>query len=245
MGLPPALIETPVPPALRGSREGLSHRAAAPWHWSEWTDPSHKSLSILTGFGRFSFLTLTLCGSLEPVEDSIWRKRLLGANLLCPSQSWGDRENHPLHLLGLSSALQVLLTARSFPLLHQMGPQRGQELLVSQLTGVRAWTWQPPSPCKLPSCIFQVTTARAEGKAFESGPAKQSRWDCAHFWVLERGGCCFSSVLSVAPCLSCPSLLDGEWSIVWQNQKQQQQKTMLCAVIGRGLREQQLWAADF
>lgn len=54
------------------NREGLNCRAAACLHPTEWTDPSHKSLNILTGSERFFFLDLTLCGTSGPAEDGWW-----------------------------------------------------------------------------------------------------------------------------------------------------------------------------
>lgn len=154
------------------------------------------------------------CGRWFPAHVA---KGSLVQTCFVPARAEGTGRIIPCTSRVWDSVLQLLLAARGFPLPHQMGPQTDRELLVSQLTGVIAWTWQPPaspqaiwacpSPCKLPSCIFQVTAARVEGKAFELSPAKESRWDCIPFWALGRGGCCFSisSLCSSLPVLSQPS----------------------------------------
>lgn len=51
------------------NREGLNCRAAVRLHRTEGTDPSHKSLNILTVSERFFFLVLTLCGTSVPAGD--------------------------------------------------------------------------------------------------------------------------------------------------------------------------------
>lgn len=54
------------------NREGLNCRAAVRLHQTEGTDPSHKSLNILTVSERFFFLALTLCGTSVPAGDGWW-----------------------------------------------------------------------------------------------------------------------------------------------------------------------------
>lgn len=155
------LMETPC--ALMGNKGGLNCRAAVHLHQTEWTDPSLKPLNILTDFGRFFCLALTLWGNSGPAEDG-WREVLQhtrwkaawwkpvfsmsqtelkgqGRTIPFTFQVWGIPYScPPMH--SSTVVFPIAHSPNGSLIWHQAAPQGDQDLVVSYLTGSRPWALQ-------------------------------------------------------------------------------------------------------